>query len=115
MLPTMKLIDREDLKASLDRGDDIKLVMVLSEWAFRAKHIPGSLNINMPEEALRQLRPEDDIVVYCANISCPASIFAYQMLERHGYQHVRRYAGGLEAWEEADYPLVGEMAAAGQG
>lgn len=104
----MALIDRDDLKAALDRGDTIKLVMVLSPWAFRAKHIPGSINISTPEEMWRQLRPEDDIVVYCAHPTCPASIFAYHLLTSRGYQRVRRYAGGVQGWEEAGYPLEGE-------
>jgi len=39
----MKLISREELKEKLDRGDDFKLVMVLKNWAFRAKHIRGSI------------------------------------------------------------------------
>jgi hypothetical protein len=33
-------------------------------------------------------------------------------LVRHGYRHVRRYAGGMLDWEEAGYPLAGEMVAA---
>lgn len=42
----MKLISREELKQKLDRGDDFKLVMALGEWAYLAKHIPGSLHFN---------------------------------------------------------------------
>jgi len=30
----MNLIDRDELKAKLDCGDDFKLVMTLTEWAF---------------------------------------------------------------------------------
>ena len=47
----MDLISREELKEKLDREDDFKLVMVLGEWQFRAKHIPGSLNVATPEAA----------------------------------------------------------------
>jgi hypothetical protein len=47
----MNLISRDELKATLDRGDNIKLVMTLGEWAYRAKHIPGSLHFTTPEEA----------------------------------------------------------------
>jgi rhodanese-related sulfurtransferase len=32
-------------------------------------------------------------------------------LVRHSYKHVRRYAGGILDWEEAGYPLEGEMVA----
>ena len=60
----MDLITREELKTKLDRGDDFKLVMSLGEWAFRAKHIPGSLNVSNPEKAAMLLKPEDEIVVY---------------------------------------------------
>lgn len=60
----MELISRDELKAKLDRGDDFKLVMVLGEWAFRAMHIPGSINVSNLEDATRLLKPEDEIVIY---------------------------------------------------
>jgi hypothetical protein len=49
----IKTIEREELKAKLDRGDDIKLVMAMHEWGFRAAHIPDSLHFNTVEEALQ--------------------------------------------------------------
>ena len=33
----------------------------------------------------------------------------YQILERNGYKKIRRYAGGLQDWEEAGYPLEGSL------
>ena len=106
---TMKLISREELKEKLDRGDHFKLVMALGEWAYRAKHIPGSLHFNTIKEALEAFDPNDDIVVYCSNVSCVASVAAYRHFSNRGYKHVRRYAGGLQDWEEAGYPLEGEF------
>ena len=41
--------------------------------------------------------------------SGPASVSAYEYLVHHGYTHVRRYAGAILDWEEAGYPLKGEM------
>jgi rhodanese-related sulfurtransferase len=105
----MKLISCEELKEKIDRGDDFKLVMTLSEWAFRAKHIPGSLHIDKPEKTAGLLDPSDEIVVYCANAACTASQMAYHYLKRGGYTNVRRYAGGIQDWEAAGYPLEGEM------
>ena len=35
--------ERDELRQKLARGDDFKLVMCLNEWAFQAKHIPGSI------------------------------------------------------------------------
>jgi rhodanese-related sulfurtransferase len=105
----MELISRDELKAKLDRDDDFKLAMVLSEWAFRAKHIPGSIHVDSLEKGKEILAPEEEIVVYCAGPDCIASQAAYHMLVDNGYTHVRRFAGGLTEWEDAGYPLEGDM------
>ncbi len=60
----MNLISREEVKEKLDRGDDFKLAMVLGDWQFRAKHIPGSLNIHTTQIALEVLDTDDEIVIY---------------------------------------------------
>ncbi len=109
----MELISREELKEKLDRGDDFKLVCALSEWAFQAKHIPGSFHLDNPQQALDVLSKSDDIVVYCSDPNCPASKFAYHILKRNGYENVRRYEGGILDWEEAGYPIEGDWAEAG--
>jgi rhodanese-related sulfurtransferase len=106
----IKLISRDELKEKLDRGDDFKLVMTYHEWAYRAMHIPGSINIYTKEDALAELDPSDEIVVYCTNVSCQASVKAVRILVSHGFKNVRRYAGGLQDWEQAGYRLVGEQA-----
>ena len=107
----IKLISHDELKRKLERKDQFKLVMALGDWEYRAKHIPGSLHFLTPEEALASLTQDDEIVVYCSNSACSASVIAYEYLVHHGYTHVRRYAGGLLDWEEAGYPLDGEMVA----
>ena len=106
--PPVRTIDRDELRQKLARGDHFKLVMTLNEWAYRAKHIPGSLHFNRPEDMLMALRPEDEIVVYCSNEDCLASHAAYYSLLDHGYQNVRRYSGGLIDWEEGGLPLEGD-------
>ena len=104
----MNLISREELRRKLERGDEFELVMTLPWLAYRAKHIPGSLHFETVEEAVAALDREDEIVVYCADVHCVASIYAYQFLEREGFTRVRRYAGGVADWEEAGYPLEGD-------
>lgn len=101
----MELISTEELKAKLDRADEFKLVMVLGEWEYQAKHIPGSVRINTVEEGLEALDADDDIVVYDSGPYCVASRRAYRFLKNRGYERVRCYAGGLEEWESAGYPL----------
>ena len=57
----------------------------------------------------KMLDPSDDIVIHCSNPSRPASIIGYQILERNGYKKITRYAGGLQDWDEAGYPLEGSL------
>jgi rhodanese-related sulfurtransferase len=104
----MNLISREELKQSLD-ARTVKLVFVQSEWQYRAMHIPGSINVPSEEEALKTLKPDDNIVVYCVNDLCPISVSVYNFLVDYGFKKVRRYAGGLTDWDNAGYPLEGEM------
>jgi rhodanese-related sulfurtransferase len=105
----MNLISREELKQKLDLGDKFKLVNALGEWEFNAKHIPVSINISKIDDAKKILIPSEEIIIYCSNPSCIASIIGYQVLTRMGYKNVRRYAGGIEDWEEAGYPLEGSF------
>ena len=103
----IRTISREDLKAKLDSGEDLKLVMALNRWAFDAKHIPGSLHFDTPDELYASVAPYDEVIVYCSNVDCLASVALYRDLVKRGYRNVRRYAGGLLDWEDAGLPLVG--------
>ena len=107
----MQLISREELKEKLEQRKEFKLVFTLGEWQYRAMHIPGSLNLYQPREALTALDRDDEIVVYCSNELCYTSIFTYYFLVHHGFKNVRRYAGGLLDWDAAGYPAEGEMVA----
>ena len=109
----MNVISREELKAKLDRGDDFKLVLVLGEWAYRAKHIPGSLCLSTPQQAFATLAQDDENDLYCSDTPCWTSAHAYRLRQEHGYRNVRHYAGGLADWEDAGYPLEGELVHAG--
>lgn len=109
----MKIISREELKERLDRGDDVKLIMALDRFAYERLHIPGSLHFENLAEAREQLDPDDEIVVYCSNPACPASVNAYYVLHTLGFKRLSRYAGGLAEWQQAGHPLEGRMAARG--
>ena len=67
--------------------------MALNRWAFDAKHIPGSIHFDTPDELYRSVRPDDEVVVYCSHVDCLSSVALYRDLVRRGYPHVRRYAG----------------------
>ena len=100
-------IGRDELKTKLDKGKPIKLVMALNRWAFDAKHLPGSLHFDDPEDLYSGLHKDDEIIVYCSNVDCLSSVAVYRALVSHGYSNVRRYAGGLLDWEDAALPLEG--------
>src|SRR5918994_674706 len=70
-------IGREELRTKLDDGEPIKLVMALNRWAFEAKHIPGSLQFDDPEELYSALDKDYEIIVYCSNIDCLSSVALY--------------------------------------
>lgn len=108
----VRTIGREELKGKLDRGEDIRLIMALNRWAFEAKHIPGSLHFDTPEELYAAVRPDDEVIVYCSHVDCLSSVALYRDLLRRGYRNVRRYSGGLLDWEDAGLPLEGAFAPA---
>ncbi len=101
-------LDREQLRTKLARKDPLKLVMASSDWAFRAKHLPGSIHFKTPEEMFAALAKDEEIVVYCSNLDCHASLATIQKLREHGYSTVRHYAGGLIDWEAGGLPLEGD-------
>jgi len=101
-------LDRDQLQARLASGEPLKLVMASSDWAFRAKHIPGSIHFKSPEEMFAALGKDDEIVVYCSNLDCHASLATIQKLRAQGYTRVRHYAGGLIDWEAGGLPLEGD-------
>ena len=104
----MSTITREELKGKLDGGGDFKLVNCLDDWMFRAKRIPGSIHFESLEHALDTLDPKEEVIVYCSNSGCTASVLMYQRLIEHGFQKVSHYAGGIADWEDAGYPLEGD-------
>src|ERR1039457_5447684 len=82
-------IGKDELKAKLDRDDDFRLVMALNSWAFDAKHIPGSVHFDTPEELYAAIRPDDRIVVYCSNVDCLSSVAMYRDLVHRGHRNAR--------------------------
>ena len=105
----MKIMSREQLKNKIDRGDNFKLVMMMHQWAYDHMHIPGSLHFDNPYEAMTQLGPDDEIVVYGSTKWCHKSICAYLALRSQGFNKLYLYRGGLEEWLNAHYPLEGDL------
>ena len=89
----------------MNSNTDIQLVMTLGPKAFTMCHIPGSLNIWDIETALDRFDLDDEIIVYCSDVACLASYYAYMQLEDAGFTNIWRFAGGLREWSQSGYPL----------
>jgi rhodanese-related sulfurtransferase len=113
----MKTVRREQLKAMLDRNDDVVMVNVLDRESFTQAHIPGSFNV--PAEEADFIRRVEDlagdkdakVIVYCGSFECPLSNTAARRLEQAGFSQIYEYEGGIEDWQEAGYPLESGVAA----
>jgi rhodanese-related sulfurtransferase len=101
-------ITREELKKKLDGGESFSLVNCLDEWMFRAKRIPGSIHFESLKHALETFDTEKEVIVYCSNFGCTASVMVYQQLVDHCFRKVTHYPGGIADWEDAGYPLEGD-------
>jgi rhodanese-related sulfurtransferase len=102
----MNVITREQLKEKLDQRGEFQLINCLDEWMFREKHIPGSIRFG--RDLLKTLHPQQEIIVYCSNPGCTASVLVYQQFTQHGFQNVWHYPGGIADWEDGGYPFEGE-------
>ncbi len=64
-------ISREELKAKLDRGDNLLLVETQPAFMYEPQHLPGA--INLPPGDVERLAPtllpdkRAEIVVYCGS------------------------------------------------
>ncbi len=100
-----QIITCEELKARLDAGDEFHFCMIAPQWQWDARHIPGSVCVPDPAAAMRELKPDDHIVVYCSSVDCSTSRQAALMLDEAGFENVWHFEGGLQAWEDAELPF----------
>ncbi|MFW6214807.1 MAG: rhodanese-like domain-containing protein [Alkalispirochaetaceae bacterium] len=103
-----KSIDAETVKGKLDRGERFHLVETLMPKEYEEWHLPGAINIHFNKigrEAKERFAPEDEIVVYCHDEACRASVIAAEKLEKMGFANVYDFEGGKAAWKEAGYPV----------
>lgn len=107
----MRTIDHIELQQLLAADRPVRLVMVLGPRRFARAHIPGSETFDDVGQALAELQPDEEIVLYCTGAACQASARAYRVLDSRGYRNVHRFSGGLEEWHAAGLPLAAEAAA----
>lgn len=102
----MKTLSAIEVKNRIRKNSKIHLVNTLNENPFLKGHIPKSLNITSMKVADQLFEKDDEIIVYCSDITCMASFYAYKQLELAGYTNIWRFAGGLREWSENGFPLI---------
>lgn len=94
-------IKPEELKALLDNGEEILIVDTRTKIVYDDIHIPGA--VSMPAN-FDDVPHDKQIIIYC---NCPYEIesasTALKLYEK-GFTNVSALLGGINAWEEADYP-----------
>ena len=104
----IKKITAEDLLKKIKNKEDFKLVDVLLPSSYKEWHIPGAINIQIDEikdKALKILKKDDEIIVYCASFECQSSTRAAKELEKLGFKNVTDYKGGKKEWKEKNFPV----------
>jgi len=86
------------------------LIDVREPEEYHAGHLPGAINV---PRGLLEFKLSNDpaledrslnLVIYCKNSG--RSALSAKVMKEMGYLHVQSIAGGIEAWEAADMPLV---------
>lgn len=108
----MKTLTTDALKELKSQKNNVPIINVLPEEAYKEEHIPDTENIPLEsEDFVEQVEnkvPSKDspVVVYCASVSCDASPNAAKKLESRGFTNVYDFEGGTEAWKQAKLPTA---------
>lgn len=103
------LIHADELKSWLDQKKPLCVLDARSQPYFDGRLLPNAkwLSCETGESDITSLNiPKDvDVVVYCANVHCPASRILSEKLLSMGYTHVYEYPEGIDDWSNRGYPI----------
>ena len=106
----MKEISRNELITWLGLKKDLIILETLPKNYYEDGHIPGAINIDMPEleELYKKLGIQENqtIVTYCTGKTCKNSHTVADRLTQKGFINVYCYVGGKQDWIEANLPLT---------
>jgi adenylyltransferase/sulfurtransferase len=96
----------EELKARLDRREDVFVLDVRNPEEYQIGRIPGSVLIPLPQlpQRFAELDPNREIVVHCK--SGMRSQKAIQFLRAQGFTRLKNLKGGILAWADRIDPTV---------
>jgi rhodanese-related sulfurtransferase len=101
----------KDLKARMDRGDDLLVVDVRSEKEFtgRTGHVPGALNLPLDQigPRLAALGGETDVLgtpVFLICQTASRAAHAARVMKKAGFRDLSVVSGGMSAWRGQGLP-----------
>ena len=103
--------DSWDLKAVLERHENVVVIDARSPEAYATGHIPGAVNIPhrmMGSETTSSIEKSALVVVYCDGIGCNASTKGALKMTKLGFK-VKELIGGLDWWKRDGHPTEGNL------
>jgi len=98
----------DDVKTSIDRGENLVLLDVREESEYARDHLPGAIHLGkgVIERDIEQRVPQLDtpLVLYCGGGY--RSALAADNLQKMGYTNVLSMDGGIREWREKHLPLT---------
>jgi rhodanese-related sulfurtransferase len=98
----------DDVKTSIDRGENLVLLDVREESEYARDHLPGAIHLGkgVIERDIEQRVPQPDtpLVLYCGGGY--RSALAADNLQKMGYTNVLSMDGGIREWREKHLPLT---------
>lgn len=100
-------IDRADVAAA-QKSPTTTIVDVRKPESYAAGHIPGAINIYLPDiqSSDPRLGTAQKIIVYCDSPTDPLARAAAKRMLALGYKNVDVYQGGLEFWKRSGEQVV---------
>lgn len=93
-------VSPEQLKARLDRGDDVVVVDLRQAWEYHAGHIPSAVSLFIEEIPIRlnELPTEMDIVLQCWHGHSSLDVAAYMIQQGWRANRIASLSGGIAGW-----------------
>jgi rhodanese-related sulfurtransferase len=104
----IKEVTPADVRAMVDRGENVAIVDVREDREWNLGHLPRALHMSRGtlEGKMEQAIPRDrKVVLYCA--SGNRSALAADMLQQMGYTDVASMAGGISKWVDSGGEVEG--------
>ncbi len=107
-------VTADQVRKRIESGEALVLD-ARSSAEFHAGSIPGAMSLPFAE--LDEAFPEMElflfhgqpIILYCSGLACDEALLLGEFLLEQGYTRLFLFAGGVEAWQMAGYPLEGGL------